>query len=225
MVNKEAVIKKADEYLDYAINHKAKHLPREIQEDIKQIGFERVLRQFEKIDFNDAWKAFVQQHCNGAVLDYLKSPKNQRYYQEIDEQKCEVDSFDLLNIGLFYNSFDDLKLDIKWDLVARLASKDDRVLLVARFVLGHTLSDISRSSNFSRERINQKFKEFCELLDDPFEVENKWVNQIIYAFGLSEHFHMEAIDNGEGWDLEPIDIFKTEINLEKNVYTPQMELI
>jgi len=224
-MDKESVIAKASEYLDYSINKYAAHLPKEVKEDIKQTGFERILRHFEKINFDEPWKSFIQNHCNGTVLDFLKSPKNQRYHQEINEQTCEVDSFDLLNIGLFYNSFDDLKLDIKWDLVARLASKDDRVLLVARFILGHTLSDISRDSNFSRERINQKFKEFCELIDDPFEIDNKWVNQIIYAFGLSEHFDMKAEDNGEGWDLEPVNIFKTQVNLEKNVYTPQMELI
>jgi len=219
------VIAKATTYLDYSIYKYASHLSREIKEDIKQTGYVRVLEAYERLKADQGWKAFIQTHCNGAVKDYIKKACSKKETFEMDEERDEIDGGFLLNFGIFYNSKDEVDLPIKWDLVSRMASKDDRVLLVARFILGHTVSDISRNSKMSRERISQKMQEFCEILEDPFMLEDAWVNQIIYAFGLSEHFHMVEHDNGEGWDLETVRIFENDLEYRKQVYSNQMDLI
>lgn len=225
MVDKNEVIAKASEYLDYSIRKYASTLSNEDKEDIKQIGFERVLHAYDRIDEErDSWKSFIQNHCNGAVLDYLKSPKNKMKTAEFDEFNM-IQADELIDFGIFYNSAQEKKLKVNWDLVSRMASKDDRILLVARFILGYTISDIAQNSQISRESINVKLKEFCEKLDDPFEVSNKWINQTIFAFGLCLHFNMVAKDNGEGWDLEPIDIFAKTMEFKKKAYTTQIELL
>jgi DNA-directed RNA polymerase specialized sigma24 family protein len=225
MLDKETVIKKASEYLDYSINKYAFTQSRETKEDIKQTGFVRVLEAFERIDESmNSWKSYIQNHCNGAVLDYLKSPKNSRKTSELfDGTYIEAD--DLINMGMFYNSAHETKLNIKWDLVSRMAAKDDRVLLVARFLLGYTISDVSTNATMSRESITCKFQDFCSSLDDGFNVNDPWTNQIIYAFGLSHRFSVSEHDNGWGWDSEPINIFVTDMKFQKKVYTPQMDLI
>jgi len=221
----EEVLAKAETYLDYSINKYASQLSWELKEDIKQTGFVRVLEAYQRLDADGGWKAFIQTHCNGAVLDYIKKACRKKESIEMDEQRDEIDESVLLNCGILYDSKDEVKLYIKWELVARMASKDDRVLLVAKFILGHTVSDIARSSKMSRERISQKLQEFYDALEDPFSLSDPWVNQIIYAFGLNEHFHMKEHDNGEGWDLEPMDVFNNNMEYKKKVYSSQMDLI
>lgn len=221
----DEVIAKAETYLDYSIRKYASHLSWEKKEDVKQEGLLRVWRKYRELKEDEGWKAFIQRHCSGAVLDYLKKAATKRETYEIEEERDEIDGDLLINYGIFYDSSEEVRLPIKWDLVARMASKDDRVLLVARFILGHRITDIAKNSRMSRETLSQKLQEFYEMLEDPFNLNDKWVNQVIYAFGLSEYFHMQEHDNGEGWDLEPMDIFAEDLEFKKKVYTNQMELI
>ncbi len=225
MVNQSEIIAYATDVAEFAVFKYAQNFPDETKEDLKQISLLRVLEVIDSVDTSKPWKSFIQLHAKGAVLDYLKSKKNHIFHYDESEYGEMVIADSLLEYGIFYNSSDEIKLKINWDLVSRMASKDDLVFLVARFILGYTITDISRNSKLSRESINQKFVAFIEKLDDPFNISDAWTNQVIFAFGLSEYFNQKAIDNGEGWDLEPIDIFSSDIEFRKKKYTNQLNLI
>lgn len=113
---------------------------------------------------------------------------------------------------------------INWDLVSRLASVDDSVLLVAKHLIGDTFEEMSERSNVTRERFSQKFSEFFDRLDSYRSDGDKWCDQVIFAFGLCDVYGTPKIDNGLGWDLEPVDLFSDEIYFEGKKYSPQASM-
>lgn len=206
--SKAEVIQYADNYLDYAIKKFASRYSLQAKEDIKQDGLVRVLKAYCRIEPDKGWMAFVQRHANGAVQDYIKKSKCKTRPDFHAEFSHDVEK-------IAYEIQENTELEINWELVARMASKDTRVLVLAKCLQGHTVSDISRYANFSRSGMVVMLNELYESMDDPFLLSDPWTNQIIFAFGLSEFFNMGSIDNGVGWDLKPIDIFNPKLKIKK----------
>jgi DNA-directed RNA polymerase specialized sigma24 family protein len=102
---------------------------------------------------------------------------------------------------------DDALIQPNWDLVARLARADEDVHLIAKLLMGCTQTELQEDFGVSRERLHQRINEFFDRLDSPKHIYDVTVNQIIFAFGMGDLFHMDARDNGWGWDLEPVDLY------------------
>lgn len=201
----------------------------------------------------DGWKSFVQQRVNGAILDFLKlgrgfeeikwkqkkvrGEENQEDYSSyalhdrvtnIEKDKESGDFGTAVEAiagshGVSYNLKDTLS-DVKWELVAKLASQDDIILLVAKHLLGETFEEMSQRSGVSRERFSQRYSEFFEKLDSVLSIDDKWTNQVIYAFGLCDVYGIKNKDYGLGHDLDPLDLFSDEIYFEGKKYSPQTSL-
>lgn len=101
-------------------------------------------------------------------------------------------------------------LQPNWPLLSRLAGKNRDVHLVCKVLLGFDQEEIAAQfdKGITRERLSQRLYEFFEGLDSPLTFGHRETEQIIYALGLCEYFHMPEKDNGFGWELEPFDLTK-----------------
>ncbi len=233
----ENVEEYANKKINSAVYSKCSNLPYEIQEDIKQEAWIRVWRHFDKLVPGKSWKAFISTHCNGAVLDFLKSNRGLhelktgattmksrvRMYSE-DGSEFGVDHV-LGAFGIYADAeHDKEQLDIKWDLVQRLAAEDDRVLILAKHIVGVSYVDIASQSKFCRERVGQQCREIINHFSSPESEGDKWTEQVLYAFGLSDLYGTPNEDNGFGWQMEPVDIFSDTSTIANNKFRPQMEM-
>ena len=219
-----------NEVLNYAKNQvkiqiykKAAHLPREQHEEIEQEAMTRVWTSYEKLDPNLGWKSFIQKHCFGAVLDYLKGGLNDTE-NEVGMQRAEIISkeegepLSVDETAGFFGVFDELYkttsiMKPNWDLLSRLAGKDDDLHIVCKVLLGYSQEQIAEqigggdaSKELSRERISQRVREFMTALDDPMNLFNPKIEQYIFALGLSAFFHMSEVDTGYGWSFQEFDL-------------------
>lgn len=232
-----------EEVLEYAarqssiyIGKIASTLPSEQREEISQAALLRILEAYERLDPEKGWKSFVQRHCAGAVLDYIrwgtgfeevtlkksseddpteKKPwklKNRLVIMEQngDDEKSIDATLGLVGIHECQPDIEDYRPN--WPLIARMASQDVDIHLVAKLLLGFTQTELSGMFKVSRERLTQRLQEFCEKLDSTKYLGSRWVAQTIYAFGLCNLFHQAEIDLGFGWEYEPVDLWSTDIN-------------
>lgn len=234
----EEITEYADKMLDVYLGKHAAHLPREQKDEIKQRGFLRLIEAYDRIDAEKGWKAFVQRHCRGTVLDYIRlgagfeesslgpsAEERESDEGELDETYApqrlrtrvigrddEKDqTLDVEQVAAVHGIFTDFepkeKLKLRWRLIARMAAVDQDIHLIAKMLLGFRLTELAAPFQVSREMLHQRLNAFVERLDDPEFYHDPWVQQTIYAFGLSEHFGMEPRDMGVGWQYEPVDLF------------------
>ena len=224
------VLAYAEEQIKYYVRKFARDIPEEQKEEMAQDCRLRILNAYETIEADKGWKTFVQTHCFGAVQDYLRrgrgfseekwSLKEERegseaitqrldYSDHDDDTPLDVDAI----VGLEQEAapiVDDV-LEINWDLIARLCRVDhDLHIFVRHELLGYPLTELTGQFGVTRERLGQRLAAFIELFDDPKQVENPWINQIIFALGLSEKFGIKKEDLGIGWTFIPIDLRKFE---------------
>jgi RNA polymerase sigma factor (sigma-70 family) len=93
-----------------------------------------------------------------------------------------------------------------WDLVARMAAVDPEIHLVAKILRGFTQTELAPGFAVTREMLSQRIRTFFKKLDDPHFYHSPWIAQTIYAFGLSAKYHMDPVDNGSGWENDPVDL-------------------
>lgn len=242
----DEVIKYTAEQMKYYLRNYAASVPKEQQEEITQACMIRVFRAYEKLDDEKGWKAFVQKHCFGSVKDYQergkgfeesgwmhKAAKDKKEGKETgaifmrdsgptsesddDLGSNAIDKIIAFNKQEFEESSEIDQDKINWDLLSRLCSVDKDLHIFVRYhLLDHTLEELTEYFGLTRERIGQKVKSFTDSLDDPDQYENTWIAQIILALGLCEHFHMEEIDHGHGWHLQPVDFTVLEKRFDKD---------
>ncbi len=158
--------------------------------------------------------------CKIARSSYLKSRVSVRNdkgeYLDVDE---------IAGRGGFYHEqpLDD-EPKIKWDLLSRMASKDDVTLLVAKYLSGTEIQEMSDMSKVSRERFSQVINQFFRDVESKALENSSWNIQLMYALGLSSRLGLEDRDNGEGWDCEPADIFSDDIIFDGRRYSPQVNM-
>lgn len=140
--------------------------------------------------------------------------------QTIDDADQEVDQ--TLGAHGVYDVHDLFKeTNPRWELIARMASQDNDIHLVGKLLLGFSQTELSGLFRVSRERITQRFSEFCARLDAPDMMGSRWVAQTIFAFGLCDRFNMPDRDLGFGWEYEAVDLWSTQNNYVERV-NPQM---
>jgi len=216
----------ATKSIAHAIFKNAYYFPNEIKEELEQEAMLRVWKAYQVLDVSKGWKSFIQLHCTGAVLDYLKKG------EQSTEAEVELEQLQVINrenddgplsveeiAGIFEDHFEgEIKksIDPNWELISKMACKDENLHIVAKILLGFSQDAIAKqfevaySPEISRERISQKYHEFFKKLDSPEFINDPWVNQCIYALGLSDIFKQAKLDNGLGWDLPSIDLSDTE---------------
>lgn len=226
----EVVYAYAEKTTDYFIQKIAKWLPREHKEEIKQDAFLRAAEAYKKFDPDKGWRSFIQLHCRGAVLDYLKlgsgniedgfvsDEANDGLKHRVnllsDDGASYLSTDEVLGLnGVFTDSCEHRpSLNIRWDLVSRMASFDDDLHIVAKVLVGFTQDEIADQyrlaphAHISRERVSQRFYEFFDRLDNGYGRFDAWLNQCIYALGLSEYYHEADKDHGVGWSLRSINL-------------------
>lgn len=234
-----------DEVLDFAkksvqghINRVASSIPEEQKEEISQNALVRAWKAYENFDPEQTWEAFISFHCKGAVLDYLKQGhgfiqhKSQRYkrdtllaqvnsYNKEDGSVTSVEEIAGAH-GVFIDCDNNGEQRIKWSLVARMASVDHTIHLVAKILLGFSIAEIADVFGVSRERLSQRYHSFLAELNSPESARDPWFNQALFAFGVSE----DVTDNELGYDHDPIDLYSLKpINKEQGIHKSALNWI
>ena len=226
-IDQNEVIKITQKTAKREILKRASFLPEEIKKEILQSAHLRVLEAIRRINPEKNWKSFVKTHARGAVLDFIGAGKHyeeMKWSARVDSEDSEdykekprhrVSGVDEENnpldvemiAGIFGKHHDPPdKIKINWLLVHRMAYHDICIRCLAMWVMGRTLKEISQVIGKTPARAQQYIKEQVKKFDDPEHYKSEWVNQTIYAFGLSELFNMKAQDNGMGWNHPPVDL-------------------
>jgi DNA-directed RNA polymerase specialized sigma24 family protein len=216
--------------------------PPEHKEEIEQNAYLRLIQAFPTIIADQGWKSFVYNHVRGAVLDYSKFGKG---FQESrwslasspDEsrtpkltRRVEVyadgeasDDFDvdraLAENGVFRTvTFDRLK--IRWELLAKMSSNDEKIHAFARYLRGQTVEEMAHifsggnGKGVGRTRVSQMIQELLKWFDDPLMAENPHFLQLCYALGVCAQLGMPDVDQSVaapefgkgGHTLSPVDL-------------------
>lgn len=236
----EQVLAYAKQQVKIQIFKAASHLPKEQHEEIEQEAYVRVWASYAQLDPALGWKSFIQKHCFGAVQDYLKGGLNTTE-NEVGMKRAEIISdednepLSVDETAGFFGVFEELHKSNKlmtpnWDLLSRLAGKDDDLHIVCKVLLGYSQEAIAeqygcgvKENELSRERISQRVREFMTALDDPMNLFNPKIEQYIFALGLSDFFHMSATDTGYGWDFKEFDLNREDsFKQVREYYTPTL---
>lgn len=229
-----------EEVLSYAkpmvwkwISKLAKSIPREQQEEIEQEAYIRLLKKYPEIQSELGWKSLVYNHCRGAVLDYLKAGKgfqedkailkdsngkktfNRLSLHDVDDNDLSIDHI-LGKNGAFFEKNPD-KIEINWELLARMSSEDPCLHAFVKYIRGITLDKMAPVFGVKIARAGQLVQAFVDRFDDPEYADCPWFKQCCFALGISEHLGMGLVDqSGErvgglefaslGWKLEPVDL-------------------
>lgn len=227
----EEVVAYANQTISFHVRKLAWSLPLEQQEEIKQNAMVRVLEAFQRLDQDKKWKAYIQNHCKGAVLDYIRggdgfeetgwaasddsavepaTGNRLRHRVEItkdeDGEPMGVDE----TAGLFgiFTEIEPSHFRPNWELLSRMSGVDQDVHLIAKLLLGFDQTEIAENyeKGITRERLSQKVDEFFAKLDAPEFIGNQWIEQTIFALGLCEYYRIPARDNGQGWNYPPFNL-------------------
>lgn len=229
----EEVLRYATPQVRKFIGEAAADLPSEQREEIEQEAYTRLVAAYEQIDPALGWKSFVYNHCRGAVLDYLKFGRGfheQRWSIAKDEEngsrnmgkirdRVEIVSEDQdvdIDHVLGSNGVSSLmtfdRININWDLVARMASQDEALHAFALHIRGVGIEEMAPVFGLCRARVGQLIQAFVERFDDPEHADCPWFRQAVFAFGLCEHLGMKVIDQSLvygfriGWPHAPVDL-------------------
>jgi DNA-directed RNA polymerase specialized sigma24 family protein len=230
---KEEVYDYAKKKIEAAIYSHARGKPHEQIEEATQDAWLRVFEAYERLD-RDTWKSFIATHANGAVLDYFKLGKGHLEdrkgkedkkdkdgneirksrenikmrvsYTDDENKDFDIDAIAGLN-GVFTSEYLMEEQDIKWDLVAKMASADSAIHLLAKLILGFSMDELSDFFKCSKETLSRRYRRFLKRINMPSYARDPWMDQFIFAFGLSEMFHLKEVDNGLGHDYQAVDLY------------------
>jgi RNA polymerase sigma factor (sigma-70 family) len=231
--SKDDIVKYAKKTVDYHLHKFAKNLPEEQKDEVRQEAMIRVLVAYENLDTEKSWKTYVQQHCKGAVLDYLRAGNGFEETGWIASDKSSVepttgmrltrrieivsgdDDSDALNaedIAGLFGMFDEIEpneFKPNFDLLFRMSGVDQEIHLITKLLLGFNQTELAEQyeKGITRERLSQKVDEFFKKLDAPEFIGNRWIEQTIFALGLCEYYTMPNKDNGQGWEFHRFDLF------------------
>jgi|GEM_PF-3251755 len=214
-----------------------------MKDDAKQYALLEVYGAWKKISSEvTTWKSYINQRAKGAIKDFIKLGMGDQTHKwmrakndlgqnltkramirDDDGNYLDVDEIAGRSGACHEQIFDD-ESKIKWDLLARMASKDDVTLLVAKYLSGTDIQEMSDMSKVSRERFSQVINKFFKDVESKALESNSWNIQLMYALGLSGRLGLPDRDNGEGWEYEPADIFSDEIIFDGRRYSPQINL-
>lgn len=228
------------EVLDYTkkmilffIAKKAKHLPYEQKEEIQQIAYLKLIEKFPEIR-SEGWKSLIYQKCNGIVLDYLKLGTG--FEDDTDNHRVELVNSDGDDVsvdqvaGIYGVSSPELqKVNINWDLLSKLASRDLPLRAFSKQLLGIPLKTIGPNLDVEIARADQLVKEFISRFDDPEFADCAWFKQCCYALGISEllglpnePIYLDDADYMIGENLDPVNLYDEEPSFNYKMKTAQL---
>lgn len=223
------------------ISEKAADAPREHKDEIEQCVMLRLIEAYPGLDESKGWKSFVYNHTRGAILDYLKfgdgfaeqrwSLRDGEPEEGEDPAPVKVpkltsrvelyrdgekdDAFDIDRALGQHSIFHELDVEspvIKWELLARLASKDEHLHAFAKYLRGISIEDMAPVFGVVRTRVSQMIQAFLDRFDDGEHAECQWFMQTCYALGVSRLLGMpdEPVrypsGNHVGFNLNPVDL-------------------
>lgn len=187
----EEVLQYLEKSISYNVGVHAKKLPKEHQDEIKQIARMKIVERYPKI-LPEGWKAYVSRICEGTVKDYKKQGtgfedgKDWLRFENLNSEDDEISVDKVLSSNGIFDKHDPHKVVINWELAEKLASKDPQLLAFLKQIRSEKLKDIAPNLGVSVSRADQLINEFIARFDDPNEAENPWLIQIAYALGISE---------------------------------------
>lgn len=213
----------------------ARDLPEEQREEIEQSVNLKVIHAYKGLDPDAGWKSYAWNLARGAVLDYKKhgqgfqesrwSIAKEEAHGSLHTTKIRERVFhgppgledmpDLESVlgrsGVFSETEID-SINIRWELVARLASRDEELHAFAKWIRGHDFEEMAPHFGLSRARIGQLIQAFIDRLDTPSEMDKPWNRQIAFSLGIARHFGIQDCDQARlyrfpiGNDLGPVDL-------------------
>lgn len=198
------VIEYATPLIKDAIRTHAKSCPKEIKEEMLQAGILRIIRHYQTMDPAKGISSYVFHHARGAVLDFLRSEYGDG---DLEEQSDGNDQL--------FQSFGE-SLDIKWDLLSRLASQDRELEAFARAIRGMSFENIALCLGVKKTRAWQLAKSYGEKLNDPKLRCQAWHRQVCYSLGLSLQLMLPNNDEGIGWTLPSINLDEVTIHSNRD---------
>ncbi len=204
-------------------NKRARSTPKEQQEEILQVAYERLLEKYPEIK-PEGWRSFVFTHSRGAVLDYLKSGegfaetrwslqksedvgathvgkiKERISLHNTNQGGRDGDDLSLDQAMGQYGVFNEIDLDrvkINWDLVARMASQDECLHAFAKSLRGITLEEMAPVFGVKVARAGQLVQAFIDRFDDPEHADCPWFKQSCFALGLCSRVGIPNIDQSK----------------------------
>ncbi len=187
----DEVLAYVEKSLNYNVQRYGKKLPKEHQDEIKQEARMKILERYPKIR-PEGWKAYISQICAGTVKDYKKQGTGFEdgfgwvRFDNLSSEDDEISVDKVLSSNGVFTKADPLKIEIKWDLLEKMASVDQRLLAFLKQIRSEKLKDIAPNLGVSVSRADQLINEFIAKFDDPEEAENPWMIQTAYALGISE---------------------------------------
>lgn len=231
----EEVLKYAKPQIFKFIAQYAKDVPAEHREEMEQCAYIRLVEAYDGLEADSGWKSYVYNHCRGAVLDYLKfghgfheqrwslaKPEevDSKFVSKIrdrlalvDQEDGEVDVDFVLGAHGVFSEMDSNRSKIRWDLVARMASQDECIHALAKFLLDYGALEMAPAFDKCRSRIGQLIDAAIARFDDPEWADEIWFKQMCFAFGICEHLGLPDVDQSTvvgysvGWSLDPVDLY------------------
>lgn len=215
----DEVLSYAKNQVRYFISKKASKYPKEFKEEIEQECYLSIIIKYNEIEAERGWKSLVYQKAHGVVQDYIKIGKGDEFSKlsvnnknfrrakitrNEDNEETEFSQF--LGQNGIYTEDPSETVDIKWDLISRLASQDIRLRCFAMHLIGHTLEQIALVVGKEHSRVGQYIQEFIERFDDPEYSSCGWFLQTCFAFGLCEKLGIPNIDQQLGHQLPKVDL-------------------
>lgn len=90
----ETVLEYARKQADKFLKDRAAHLPPEQKDEVRQEAQIRAWKVYDQIDPEKGWMSFIQWHCKGAILDYLRDGKGFKESAWRDDEKEEAKKTD-----------------------------------------------------------------------------------------------------------------------------------
>ena len=236
----DEVLAYAEPIIQKFISQHAIDLPYEQKDEIKQSARLRILQAYQNLDADAGWRAFAYIHARGAVLDYLKFGKgfqeqgwslrkeeengsrNQlKIFMRMDLRQTDSseDAFNIdqaLGMNGVYSEQDTEKeidaIEINWDLLSRMAAKDQELHVFAKYIRGIGLEQMAPVFALKRARIGQLIQSFVERFDDPERADEPWFKQTCFALGICKLLGMPQVDQSDvlgfkvGWNYEPVNL-------------------
>jgi DNA-directed RNA polymerase specialized sigma24 family protein len=232
----EEVLRYAQGNIRKFLGQFAADLPSEMHEEIMQTANLRIIEAYRRLEADLGWKSFVHNHARGAVLDYLKFGKGfeegrwrlklsedggvpyveklrERVSFSSEDQEHDVDV--IAGINGVADFIDESQVKINWALLSRLARIDDATHAFAMWLRGFEAAEIGIALGVCSARVGQLLRRFVEKLNDPNSYsyeEEPYINQTIFALGLSKHFGLPVEDESLrmgfsiGWEQVPVDL-------------------
>lgn len=234
------VLEVVDKKINFFIYALAINLPDEQKDEIRQIARLKIFEKYDEIDPEQNWKGLLNMKLSGIVKDYIKQGtgfEDGEGWKRLgmnDDDGEEISVENVMGARGLFDTIDIERINVNWELVAKLASKTPEFHAFVKQLIGIPLRIIGPVLNVEIARADQLIKEFTDRFDDPHyaddtTAEGFWFRQCCYALGVSElmgwpnepcRYHDSGVIVGS--KLQPVNINSEEPSYNYKLKTAQM---